>query len=189
MNEYNALRNELVSKQNRKTNVWMQMYVLFLTLFSLGISINNKFLLLTYIILIPYQAKINNLEWNVSRISTYIRIFYELENPQMNWESFNTQYEPYRSFLKKEVMGIYNVIRNAGAVHLSILATVSYIITQIMYNITNDVSLINIIVDCLFICLSIVLLHFTFYQNRLEKSRCGKELDDIIMAYKSSITK
>ena len=91
MSEYEALRSELLAYQDRKINIWLQMYALFLTLFGLALSFNNELYLLTYVILIPYQFKMNNMEWNVSRLSAYIRIFYEEDNPAMNWESFNTQ--------------------------------------------------------------------------------------------------
>jgi len=77
MNELNNIRNEIIADQEQRWNVWINMYVLYIALFVLGIQWSYYLFLVTYIIILPFQATINNLVWNVDRISAYIRIFYE----------------------------------------------------------------------------------------------------------------
>ena len=65
MNEYAALRNEIITMEELERNVWIYMYVLYVTLFALGIEFSYDLLLLTYIILIPFQTVINRYQWHI----------------------------------------------------------------------------------------------------------------------------
>ena len=89
MDEYNALRAELLSKQEQKRSVWLHMYILYISLYVLGFEVSHYLFLLTFLIIIPYQASINNLEWTTARISAYIRIFYEDKETTQRWETMN----------------------------------------------------------------------------------------------------
>ena len=104
--ELNNLRNEIISDQQQKRNVWLHMYILFVSLFVIGLEVLHYTFLPTSVILIPYQEVINNMEWNVSRISAYIRIFYENKDPNLNWETMNSKYIPYRTYFDKRIKGV-----------------------------------------------------------------------------------
>lgn len=77
MSEYESIRCEFISMEEQQRNVWIYMYVLFAALFVLGLEFNHYLFLVTYIILIPFQIVINRYNWSISKMSTYIRIFYE----------------------------------------------------------------------------------------------------------------
>lgn len=184
MSEYEALRSELLAYQDRKINIWLQMYALFLTLFGLALSFNNELYLLTYVILIPYQFKMNNMEWNVSRLSAYIRIFYEEDNPAMNWESFNTQYIPYKEFFTKVIKSSASIARNCGPIHLGCLASGFFIYSLIAKNLANGMPFYGDVYDWVGALVSIALLVFVFLNNKLEAFKCEDELVSIIRSYK-----
>lgn len=156
--ELNNLRNEIISDQQQKRNVWLHMYILYVSLFVIGLEVSHYIFLLTFVILIPYQEVINNMDWNVSRISAYIRIFYENKDPNLNWETMNTKYTPYRTYLDKRVKGISGFIRNAGSIHLGFLATAFFIGQHLIENYTaNGGSISFDIIDTLLLILSVVL--------------------------------
>ena len=181
MSEYSALRAEIISKQEKKIEVWLHMYILFVTLFTLGIETDNRYLLLlTYLIIIPYQVMLNNCEWNVSRISTYIHIFYEENNSVMKWESFNKYYTKYTDYLHKKTAGFMGFIRQAGSIHLALLATGFYIWK------TLDNKLIEQLdgIDWMTIVLSVLLLVITIYINNPDEIICDEELVIVIKDFK-----
>lgn len=88
--EYESLRNEIISLEEQQRNVWIYMYVIFSTLFVLGLEWSPYLFLVNYIILIPFQCVINSCLRSVQRISTYIRVFFEYCNSGFNWESLQT---------------------------------------------------------------------------------------------------
>ncbi len=49
--EYEALRSEIISFLEQQRTVWIYMYVLFCTLFVLGLQLSHYLFLVTYIIL------------------------------------------------------------------------------------------------------------------------------------------
>lgn len=98
------------------------MYVLFNILFVLGIQWSHYLFLVTYIILIPFQCVINDFQWSVSKISTFIRVFFESERNDMNWESFHV-YDIYLDYYKKKNNSLKGLIRISGSVHLGFIAT------------------------------------------------------------------
>ncbi len=63
--------------EEMQRNVWIYMYVLFCTLFVLGLEWSRYLFLVSYIVLIPFQCVINDYQWSISKMSTYIRIFFE----------------------------------------------------------------------------------------------------------------
>ena len=120
--EYEALRNEIISMQELQRTVWINMYVLFCTLFVLGLQWSHYLFLVTYIILIPFQCVINDFLWSVSKISTYIRVFFENERDDMHWENFHI-YDVYQEYYKRKSNSLTGLIRVSGSVHLGFLAT------------------------------------------------------------------
>ena len=82
---YESIRNEIVTMEGLQRNVWIYMYVLFCTLFVLGLQWSHYLFLVSYIILIPFQYVINDYRWSISKMSTYIRIFFEKDNKDISW--------------------------------------------------------------------------------------------------------
>lgn len=108
MNEYAALRNEIITMEELERNVWIHMYILFVTFFALGIELSYNLLLLTYIILIPFQIVINRYQWFIAKVSTYIRIFYEQDDDNLNWESMHITIE-HKEYSKKFNTSLYGL--------------------------------------------------------------------------------
>lgn len=185
--EYSSLRAELVSKQDRKIEVYLHMYLLYIPIFALAVEFEQyNLLLITYMVLIPYQAIINNMEWNVSRISAYIRIFYESEQVNQKWETMNTEYKPYTDYLEKtKIKSVSGFVRRAGSVHLAALSTGFYVFrvlenaakaTGIQYKLSG--------MQIGLICLSVVAFFIVLLENRACESECESDLLDIMHGYK-----
>lgn len=181
MNEYSALRAEIISKQERKIDVWLHMYILYGALFSLGIETDNKyFLLLTYLIIIPYQVMQNNCEWNVSRISAYIHTIYEENSSTMRWEGFNNCYTKYTDYLHKKTRGLIGFVRKAGSIHLAILTTGFYLYRTLEHNRVKPFETI----DYITIGLSIILAGVTIWLNNPNIVIADEELVKIMQEFK-----
>lgn len=188
--ELNNLRNEIISKQEQKRNVWLHMYILFISLFVLGLQISHYLFLLTFVILIPYQEVINNMEWNVSRISAYIRVFYESDNPNLNWETMNAKYAPYLDYLGKRVKGISGFVRNAGSIHLGFLATSFFIGYLLMDNFTTHSGIIALsLAEMLLVLFSIGLFFLTVIINQESKKKHKLDLECLMEGYKKEVMK
>lgn len=187
--ELNNLRNEIISDQQQKRNVWLHMYILFVSLFVIGLEVSHYTFLLTFVILIPYQEVINNMDWNVSRISAYIRIFYESKDPNLNWETMNTKYIPYRRYFDKRIKGVTGFIRNAGSIHLGFMATAFFIGQHLIENYTANGGAISFnIIDTLLLILSVVLFFVTILINHDGKKDYKLEIEPIIEGYKREVT-
>ena len=186
--ELSNLRIEIISKQEQKRNVWLHMYILFVSLFVLGLEVSHYLFLLTFVILIPYQEVINNMEWNVSRISAYIRTFFEKDNPDLNWESMNTQYESYLRYLDERVKGLSGFIRNAGSIHLGFLASAFFIGFTLKENITVHGEIFALdIVDIFFVLLSIGMFIITVCINQESRINHKPDLEPLMDGYREEV--
>ncbi|MCI8796066.1 MAG: hypothetical protein HFG89_04320 [Dorea sp.] len=123
MNELNNIRNEIIADQEQRRTVWINMYILYTTIFVLAMQWSYYLFLVTYIIILPFQATINNLVWNVARLSAYIRIFYEEYDESLNWESMNANYDMYRKYLGKMENKLSSWIRNTSSAQLGGLSS------------------------------------------------------------------
>ena len=163
------------------------MYLLYIPIFTFAFEINNYHLILiTYMILIPYQAIINNMEWNVSRISAYIRIFYEGEQSSQRWETMNTEYKPYADYLEKaKIKSVSGFVRRAGSVHLAALST-GFFVYKVLEAAPKETGSLYALsgMQIGLLCLSIVLFFIVLFENRTSESKCESELLDILRSYK-----
>lgn len=123
--EYDTIRNEIISMEELQRNVWINMYVLFGALFVLGHEWSHYLFLVSYIILIPFQCEINNYKWSIARMSTYIKVFFEDEYSGLSWESFHLS-DNYIAYDKKIKKSLTHFLGRTGAIHLGILATGCY---------------------------------------------------------------
>lgn len=183
MNELNNIRNEIIADQEQRRSVWINMYILYAALFAVGIQWSYYLFLVTYLIILPFQATINNLVWNVARLSAYIRIFYEEDDETLNWESMNANYEVYRKYLGKMESKLSAWIRNTSAAQLGGLSTM-FFICMLIY---NKYSVGMNILDILLILLSIVLFGVALKLSIDYKKRYKDELESITYQYKEYI--
>lgn len=187
MREYESLRNEIISLEEQQRNVWIYMYVIFSTLFVLGLEWSPYLFLVNYIILIPFQCVINSCLRSVQRISTYIRVFFEDCNSGFNWESLQIS-EEYLNYFEKKNNGITDLIRKSGATHLGVITTVFF-----CWQILSKKSNYNIFeldaVDIILILISILLLFILIKINIDYNKNYYYEMEKMIRKYKERIEK
>lgn len=187
LNAYDALRNEIVSMQEQQRNVWIYMYVLFSTIFILGIELSYNLFLITYIILIPFQTVINRYNWYIQKISTYIRVFYEEEYDDLKWECMHVS-AGYKEYYKKLNSSILGKIRYTGASQLGFLSTGFYIGNLLIANYNGKAFALNF-VEIFLILLSILLFFLTVMLNREYVDDNVEELEFLIRNYKETLSK
>lgn len=182
---YNSLRNEIISFEETQRNVWIYMYVLFGTLFILGLQWSHFLFLISYIILIPFQCVINDYAFKITKMASYIRVFFEKENIGINWESINlwSQYKEYDNKKKKSFHGILKV---SGAVHLGFLATAFYCGYTLKLSYMNNKFVLGWL-NVSLIVLSIILLMILVIINKDYYKNYNTELDELMAKYKDEI--
>lgn len=185
MREYESLRNEIISMQEMQRNVWIYMYVLFCSLFVLGLQWSYYLFLVTYIILIPFQCVINDFLWSVAKMSTYIRVFYEESKKDMNWESLHI-YDLYRNYYVRKSSSLSGIIRVSGSIHLGIIATVFFCWSILTENYKNGHFILSGLDIFLIIC-SLLLLFTIIKINNDYKKSYNLELEEIMRKYKKDI--
>lgn len=185
MNEYDSLRSEIISIEEKRRNVWIYMYVLFTTIFVLGIEFSYNLLLITYIILIPFQVVINRYNWGVAKISAFIRIFYEENSDDLAWEGMHV-YPEYNDLIKKYNKSVLGIIRYTGVSQLGFLATGFYIAYLFCDRYSNGLLHLEII-DIVFVLLSIFLFFITIILNQENNKSHKEELELFIRKYKDSL--
>ena len=158
----------------------INMYILYSTIFVLSMQWSYYLFLVTYLIILPFQATINNLVWNVARLSAYIRIFYEEEEDSLNWESMNANYEVYRKYLGKMENRLSSWIRNTGAAQLGGLSTTCFISMIIYHKYAIGFGTI----DKSLIILSIVLFFISVKLSAEYKKRHKEDLESVTRKYK-----
>ena len=87
--EYEAVRNEIIRLQESITNETIYMYVTYITLFSIGFSYKWAFLA-SFIVLIVFQAIINENQWEIKKCSVFLKVFFEESYDDIHWEGFHT---------------------------------------------------------------------------------------------------
>lgn len=179
---YESIRNEIVNAEGLQRNVWIYMYVLFCTLFVLGLQWSHYLFLVSYIILIPFQYVINDYRWAICKMSTYIRIFFEKENKHMSWESLQVS-ECYKEYDRRKRKSIKNIVGISGAVHLGILATgfyCGYTLNNSYINnkFTLDIGNIALIILSIILLMVLIAINKDYYKNY------DTELENIINKYK-----
>lgn len=180
---YQTIRNEIIVMEELQRNVWIYMYVLFCSLFVLGLQWSHYLFLVSYIILIPFQVVINDYKWSIAKMSTYIRLFFE-QKKDINWESLHI-YEPYKEYYKQRTKSIRGIIRISGAVHLGFLATGFYCGYALKNSYANEIFILDI-QNVFLIILSIVLLMVLIMINKDYNKDYNAELENIIKKYKQS---
>lgn len=179
---YETLRNELIVMEELQRNVWIHMYILFCTLFVLGLQWSYYLFLVSYIVLIPFQYVINDYKWSICKLSTYIRIFFEEEDPNINWESLH-MFELYKEFEKQRRKSVRDIIGKSGAIHLGILTTGFYCGFALNSAYSKGRFVLGF-ESIILIILSIILLMILIFINKEYYKKYDSDLEDIIKRYK-----
>lgn len=182
INEYESVRNEIISMEETQRNVWIYMYVLFCTLFVLGLEWSHSLFLVSYIILIPFQCAINDYKWYINNMSLFIKVFFENEKDGISWETLHA-YNLYKKFDAQKKKKIRNIIKNSGAIHLGFLATGFYC----GYTLSNsfiDNKYVLELSNIFLIILSIVLFVVLVMLNKDYYKVQTPELEAIMVEYK-----
>lgn len=182
MEVYETIRNEIISIQELQRNMWIYMYVLFGTLFVLGLEWSNYLFLVSYVILIPFQCIINDYQWSISKMSTYIRIFFEEQDRNMGWESLHI-YSRYKEYFMNRSKSIGGIIRISGAVHLGGLSTFFYCWDILQKSYINGIFTIGIM-DLVWIVIAIVLFTILILVNKDFYHDYDSELEEVMRKYK-----
>lgn len=180
---YETLRNEIISTQEQRRNVWLSMYTLYATLFVFGVEFNYHLLLCTYVIIIPFQNIINDCTSAVSKLSAYIMVYFERNRDDMNWEYLQL-YPEYRNYYSKDHKTIIGRLKNTGSTQLGLLTTAIYNALWIMEVVKRE-GMVFSTFELFASILSFVLLLFSTYVNgRFDKMDDGEYIH-IIEKYRS----
>ena len=183
MEVYEALRNEIISVEELQRNVWLHMYILYISLFVLAVEWDYHLFLVTYLVSIPYQIVINGYNWSICKVSSYIRIFFEEEYQGINWESLHV-YDPYKKYYDNKQKTIIDRIKYTGSIQLGIIATVAFLF-YLIQEILQRNSVVISIIDIVWGIFSLVLLVVTILVNKDYFERQNEEIEKIIRPYKS----
>ena len=179
---YNSIRSELVAMEEMQRNVWINMYVLFAALFVLGIEWSHYLFLVSYIILIPFQCVINIYKWTIIRMSTYIKVFFEDEDKDIGWESFqiSKNYVAYDRRIKKSFT---QFLGRTGVVQLGMLATGFFAGRTLILSYSSSGFVFSLI-DLVFLVISIILFVIIVIINKEYYKDYRTELEKIMNEYK-----
>ena len=156
--EYEALRNSIISCENKISNETIYMYIAYFALAAFGFE-QIWVLFLSYLVLIVFQTMVNEDRVNIERTSTYIRVFFE-DRYDIHWEHLNADGKHMDVFRKYyRTIGWY--ITKFGPSILAFLSTIC--IVRILLNKDNS-STISVTIAQLMI--AILLFHTVLYLNR-----------------------
>ncbi len=126
---YEALRNEIVSTQGMRTTLIVYMYTVYFTIVTFGTitsgetGINNRIpYVVSLLVLIFFQSKIQRCAYTIARISAYIIVFFETDRKDIHWETVNCN----RGVAKKAKNKISEYLSGTGAPYLGIISGVGY---------------------------------------------------------------
>lgn len=86
---YEALRENILHKEDSITTSIIYMYVTYFALLAIGFVWNHWISLISFIDLIVFQSMINSNQWAVLKSSYYIKIFFENERNDIHWETLH----------------------------------------------------------------------------------------------------
>ena len=182
---YSSLRSEILLVEEMQRNIYLYMHSIFAVLYALGVQFSHIFFLVTYIVLIPFQCKINYYSWSITKMSVYIRVFFEETNDNMHWESFQTYPEYFRDFKHKN-NSIWGFISRANTALLGILASISFVCIEIQ-NFNNSTNSSESIISGALIFVAVVLAILAWFITKQSFKRTDIELFSIIDHYKNDL--
>lgn len=182
---YSSLRSEILLVEEMQRNMYLYMHSIFAALYALGVQFSHIFFLVTYIVLIPFQSKINYYAWTITKMSVYIRVFFEETNNDMHWETFQTYPKHFREF-KHNNNSIWGFFSRANTALLGILASISFVIIEVK-NYNNSTNSSESIISGTLIFVAIALAVLAGFITKQSFRRTDGETFRIIDDYKSDL--
>lgn len=190
---YSTLRNELIVIEEMQRNMYIYMYSIFAVLYAVGVQFGNIFFLLTYIVLIPFQCKIDLYNWSITKMSIYIRVFFEEKRNDIHWESLQT----YPLLMREEKYKkgtIAGILSQYDTALLGCLAMISFIVMELkkLFSYSENTIIIScskesLIISCCLIIISVVLAFYTIVITKQSFPKKDIEAFNIIERYKNDL--
>lgn len=182
---YSSLRSEILLIEEMQRNVFLYMNSIFAVLYTLGVQFGHIFFLMTFIVLIPFQSKINYYSWAIRKMSIYIRVFFEETSDNIHWESFQT-YPAFVRTAKYRANSIWGFFIRFSTALLGSLASISFIVMQIN-NFDASTGLSEAIIGGILILFAVVLAVLVWMITKGSSKEMDIELFDIIDHYKRDL--
>ena len=177
---YETLRNTIVSCEDKIRNATINMYIVYFTILSFGFKYNWLFLV-SFVVLVVFQAMINADQLAITRASMYIRVFFEEVQDDIHWETINADPKHLLTYQRRSRdIGWY--INKHGSSVLAIISYFSLLSTLIQkcdYNL--KCILTDSLLDILFATIMCLLVVYVNKRNFLD----SKEKDIIRESIKS----
>lgn len=128
---YEALRNTVLHCEDGIRNAKIYMYTVYFALMSFGFKYRLLFLI-SFVVLIAFQAMINQDRLAIQRASSYIRVFFETKRDDMHWSLLNKD-KSHATTYTEQYKNIGWYIDFAGASILSAFSFLIILITNLYY--------------------------------------------------------
>lgn len=89
MNEYSALRSEILTVEQNGMTCKMYMYTVFFAIISFAFKYRILFIV-ALVVLLVFQSFLNFNLWMLRKVSIYIELFFEKERNDIHWETMQT---------------------------------------------------------------------------------------------------
>lgn len=185
--EYVALRNSIVNLEAVKRNIWISMYTIYIAIFVLAFEWSKYLYFVTFVVLIPFQSVLNQYNFYISKASTYIRIFHENSDSDINWEGLH-MFTPFVDFENNVTKGgILGFIKNMNAAQLSVLSTICFTTTTLQNNYQNgNYSLSPLDTFSIIAMVALVFITVILNKNYIDETH---RLEYVINQYKDFLEK
>lgn len=167
--------------------MYLYMYSVFAALYVFGMQAdgNHAVCLATYIVLIPLQGKIGYYSWSLTKMSIYIRVFFEEENNNMHWESLQG-YPLHNQIVQCKNNTIWGFFNQRSTTLLGVLASTSFVALEVK-GFHSDMILSEMIISGLWIFLAIILCVLNWWITKKSFERTDNEVFDLISHYRSDL--
>lgn len=177
---YEALRNEIVIFQQIHENLYIAMYASYITLLVLSLQFSHYILLCTFVIVIPFQARIKRFEWRMILASRYIIEFFEMKRTDIHWETFNQSKEFSNQYFAHRKR-ITNILGGTGSLQLGILSTSLFYIYTFYYKLRYGW------IDVILLCISLMGLILTVFLDRNTNKKFKNTMINSLQDFKNKL--
>ena len=126
---YSALRDTILHCEDGIRTARIQMYTVYFVMLGFGFE-RQWLLLVTFLVLISFQAMINEGRIAVERASSYIRIFFETKRNDIHWSLLNKD-EEHLSVYRLRFQNIGWHVNTVGASLLAVVSLVTLLVTNL----------------------------------------------------------
>ena len=161
---YETLRNSIINCENRISNEIVSMYVVYFALLAFGFD-HSWMILVSYLVLIAFQAQINGDSLAIEKASTYIRVFFE-QGSDIHWESLHKD-RYHIAVYKAAARDISWYIKKYGSSMLALVSFLVLLITSLQqYGFCAlPPELVIELLLAIFLCVVVILINLRSYIN------------------------